>query len=389
MYSAAADPRLWPAFLESICAETGATTAMILAADEQQRPVLCSMIGSIGPTSQQAYEEHFFAHDIIRHRMQARCVGSQGWVGVRQSILSDPELEQSEYYNDYMRPLDHYHQVGAVLEKTSGYSVAGITLLRSERDGIFGAETVSLLGLLAPHIKQAIALHQRLTLLNAQGVVLDELCGNTDIAFVALGSTGLLQSRSAAAETILRKADGLKVVNGRLTAELPQEDQTLQQLIRGALNIASRPIASRSLEAAHQPCPDGSTGFTGSTESKESTGSMLLSRRPPRKPLRLTVAPLLREESAGCPSPSAIVFLSDPEATLRSRATVLRTLFRLMPSEARMADWLLQGMDVRQAAERMQITRNSARFLLKGIFRKTGVASQSGLMKLMLTLPGK
>ena len=67
---------------------------------------------------------------------------------------------------------------------------------------------------------------------------------------------------------------------------------------------------------------------------------------------------------------SAIVFLSDAVAGPPSRGIALAQLFGLMPSEVRMTDCLLEGLHIKEAAERLHLTENSARFLVKEIFRK-------------------
>ena len=115
---------------------------------------------------------------------------------------------------------------------------------------------------------------------------------------------------------------------------------------------------------------------------------MLVTRRPPRKPLQIVVTPFHSDSMFLGAFPAAIVFLADPEAKPFSRGIILRRLYRLSPSEANFVDWLVQGLDVKQTAERMRITENSARSLLKCVFRKTGLNSQSALMRMVLNLPG-
>jgi DNA-binding CsgD family transcriptional regulator len=86
--------------------------------------------------------------------------------------------------------------------------------------------------------------------------------------------------------------------------------------------------------------------------------------------------------------PAALVFISDPDAKPTSRAVVLRALYGLTPTECRLIDYLVQGHEVASAADLMRITVETARFHLKAIFRKTGTARQSHLIRLVLELPG-
>jgi DNA-binding CsgD family transcriptional regulator len=84
-----------------------------------------------------------------------------------------------------------------------------------------------------------------------------------------------------------------------------------------------------------------------------------------------------------------MVFLNDPDAQPASRASILRSLYGLTPVEARLADLLAQGCELAAAAERMNMATGTARFHLKAIFRKTGAARQSELVRMVAGLPGE
>jgi DNA-binding CsgD family transcriptional regulator len=66
----------------------------------------------------------------------------------------------------------------------------------------------------------------------------------------------------------------------------------------------------------------------------------------------------------------------------------MKMLYGLTPTESRLADLLLEGLDVRGAAQRLGITIETARFHLKRVLAKTDTRRQTELMRLMLSLPG-
>jgi DNA-binding CsgD family transcriptional regulator len=66
----------------------------------------------------------------------------------------------------------------------------------------------------------------------------------------------------------------------------------------------------------------------------------------------------------------------------------LRTLYGLTPTETRVAEHLLAGLEIRELAAKMVMTLETARFHVKRILAKTGAHRQSELMRLMLSLPG-
>jgi len=61
----------------------------------------------------------------------------------------------------------------------------------------------------------------------------------------------------------------------------------------------------------------------------------------------------------------------------------------LTPAESRLADLLLQGYEVRAAADHLRTTLETTRFHLKRVLAKTGTRRQAELMRLMLSLPGQ
>lgn len=87
--------------------------------------------------------------------------------------------------------------------------------------------------------------------------------------------------------------------------------------------------------------------------------------------------------------PCALIFISDPKAKPASREALLRSLFGLTPAESRLAQLLLDGMDLSVASEHLRLTAATERFMLKQIFSKTGCHRQSQLIRLLSLLPGE
>ena len=67
----------------------------------------------------------------------------------------------------------------------------------------------------------------------------------------------------------------------------------------------------------------------------------------------------------------------------------MKMLYGLTPRESRLADLLLEGLDVRGIAERLDITIETVRFHMKRVLAKTGTRRQTELSQLMLSLPGR
>jgi DNA-binding CsgD family transcriptional regulator len=106
------------------------------------------------------------------------------------------------------------------------------------------------------------------------------------------------------------------------------------------------------------------------------------------RPLTLMVSPLMPSPATPLSQePGVVVFLTDPDAAEPSHPERMAALFGLTPAESRMADELVQGRTVADAAERLGITQLTARVHLKRIFSKTCTCKQSELLRLLLRSP--
>jgi DNA-binding CsgD family transcriptional regulator len=67
----------------------------------------------------------------------------------------------------------------------------------------------------------------------------------------------------------------------------------------------------------------------------------------------------------------------------------MRAIYGLTPTESRIADLLLQGMEIRGISGHLGTTLETARFHVKRILTKTGSRRQSELVRRMLALPSQ
>jgi DNA-binding CsgD family transcriptional regulator len=78
------------------------------------------------------------------------------------------------------------------------------------------------------------------------------------------------------------------------------------------------------------------------------------------------------------------VFIRDPERKSQPSLELVKQLFDLTPAEARLALLLADGLTLDEAAEALEIRKNTIRAHLRSIFSKTGVKRQTTLVTLML-----
>lgn len=77
----------------------------------------------------------------------------------------------------------------------------------------------------------------------------------------------------------------------------------------------------------------------------------------------------------------AVVFVAPDRETASDEAQMYRETFGLTPAEARLAAFLKDGLSLKEAAEQLGISVNTARNQIKSVFEKLGVNRQSDLIR--------
>lgn len=115
--------------------------------------------------------------------------------------------------------------------------------------------------------------------------------------------------------------------------------------------------------------------------------SALLVSRISKAQLHLCVLPIKKQLAGRSSSLSALIFISDTAPT-SSRSSLIKHLYGVTSAEARVADLLLQGLDIREISEKLRITLETTRFQMKRLLVKTGTRRQAELLRLLAALPG-
>jgi DNA-binding CsgD family transcriptional regulator len=181
-------------------------------------------------------------------------------------------------------------------------------------------------------------------------------------AVFGLSREGRIILSNRRAEAILQAGDAIRLSNGILTSIFPEQNRHLQAALTEAVAAGA------------------GMGISPGT-------SLLLDRKSRESSLRITVTPFISPLPGSSAQLAALVFVSDSASRPQSRGAALRALYGLTPTEARIADRLLEGMDIRELGSQLGLTVETARFHVKRILSKTGTRRQTELMRMMLSLP--
>ena len=359
LYAAAAEPERWTDFLQSMKNTVGGTACSILVRDKRPGGLGQHAVSiGIEDSFVRAYNEYYSSINIVYEASLA--TDPDNYIGTLQSCIDIETYRKSEIYNDYARPQNLFHQCSALLARKDSYDAA-ISFMRPECEGAYGEEHVQLLRALTPHLRQAFQLHNTLRGHEASVAGLNAALDQSEAAMFLLDGKGHPQKFNAAGRRLIAEGNVLYLRDGLLRPRLQENCPEFDRLIRAACGTG----AGRGL------CP----------------GGVMLLHRQVGRPLHCKLTPFCSDKSIMEASPSAILFVHDPDRTPASRGEVLRSLYGLTPAEAQLADLLLVGETVATAAEKRRTTEESARTQLKTILRKTSTKRQAELICLMLSIP--
>jgi DNA-binding CsgD family transcriptional regulator len=283
-----------------------------------------------------------------------------GAVMTSEMVLPDRDLVRTEYYDGFLHKLGVRHFLGTFVFREPNV-LSHLSFLRSHRAGECAEAETRLFGHLIPHLQRAFQLHRRLVDMRTEYELAVDALDRVPVGILLLDGKGkaLLVNRSA--REILSARDGLALQNDGLHAATPEQTNALRRLISQAL-------------------------ATGIGRGLGSGGVLAVSRPSFRRPFSLFISPLRAEQSAfGEPGAVVAVFISDPERKPETSPEVLQRLYGFTAAESRVAEKLMQGESVAEAAEELHVSVNTARTHVKSMFDKTDTHRHRELLRILLS----
>jgi DNA-binding CsgD family transcriptional regulator len=309
LYAAVAVPDLWPAALEGIADLVEADHTILLAASDG-------------------------VPFVARARVAPRdLVSSTG--GARADVMP----------HSYLMPHRFGSGAGGHLHATYG---------SGKPVGSDHAKAAVLQQVL-PHLANALALRNRLSLAEERLAGLAAAIDRFDTATVLIDSTGRISHVNPRAAALAAGLDGLRIDRTGLAG--------------------ATPAATRKLRAA----------IAAVIGQGELMRRLRLQRPSYRPPLLVTVQAIWRMEIAmpGASTPCAAVFVQEPDAPVTIDRQAVADAFSLTGRETDVALLVADGVDLPAIAGRLGLGIGTVRYHLKNVFDKTDTHSQAALVALV------
>ncbi len=361
IYDAALAPDRWTQFLEDLANVIDGHCANIAFNNPTFTDPNLSVAVRFDPEALRKYRQHYSLLDPWAIAAVRRGLLRTGVVGFGRTLIDRQDLERTEFFNDFGRGFDISGGISAIIRADQAV-ITSLSLSERKGGSRFGRAEVQLLRRLMPHLQRAFQVHERLGAVAQDRAAAEGVIDKMPFGVILLDATARTVMINRAGHEILDRRDGLMLRGTLLTAATVQQNAELRRAIDQTLSICRG-------------------------EVPELLGGALALRRPSlKRPLQVFVTPIgstADGQTLSIAGPVAAVFVSDPESDATIPTTMLRTFYGLTPAETRLVSELLNHRSLKECAEILGISLNTARTQLKKLLEKTNTRRQSELLRLL------
>ncbi|MEK7994706.1 MAG: helix-turn-helix transcriptional regulator [Planctomycetota bacterium] len=358
IYDAAVDPSRWGDALNRLARPMSGGACLVM-----HDPLIAAgnvpFFSDWDAASIASYDAYYASRNAWLARVATRPVGK---AEPGEFFLPRSDLQKTEWYNDFLRPNDIASGMGVTVMRDSNRFVSAAVLLPRCSDAA-QASHVALLQRITPHIERALKVNRQLSAAEFRWSTAEECFHRLKVGIVVIGGDRKILFSNTEANRIFRQDDGLTINReGRLAAGTTADNQRLKGIFELIFGTTSPALQSES-------------------------GVMSIQRRSGMRAYGLLITRLHPPtELFGGRGPMALLFVSDVTSQ-RPSIERLSEAFGLTASEGRLLYVLLDGHGLVESAVRLDISINTAKTHLKGLFEKMGCARQADLVRTTMAHP--
>jgi DNA-binding CsgD family transcriptional regulator len=297
------------------------------------------------PLVSKLYHEQLYETDPLPYYNIA-----EGRAYALHELLRTGDPAHDSYYRDFLVPSGMTAM--RMMRVTEASGVNG-WLNITRRAGDFAPEDDALLHALAPYLRGALRNFVALEHERFNAAMANDAISRLAFGWFTLDANLQVLECDRQGESLLAHSGILgRNAAGRLTARPRKLEQDITAAIRAlATGTPSRPRA------------------------------LILNRDPW---LDMLLMPTHKSSISAKPDPAVIAYVHGDNWSSADRCEQLAELFRLLPSEARLALALSRGMTIAEAAAELGLTVETARNYSKKIYSKLGARGQSDLVRFVM-----
>jgi len=355
LYAGTLDASAWDRALIGLADSIGSSGALLFAVNPTTETILRDEIHRLDAGAVQAYRQYWITQDI---RLGAGMLFPVGEPMFERKLELQEDWERTAIFNDFLISQDTPYLLATWLHKGPDKVVA-LSFQATRHRGAFDESDAQCIKRLVPHVRRALDIRDRLETQQIRANTLSSAIEGLQFGLFVLDNKGRILDTSGLAQELLRRESVIR----------REKDHTLW--LREPAGSQLRDLVRKS---------ESSKGNSG--------GVFNVPRCDGRQNLSVLVAPMPAVPATWTGAdPRWLVFVFDPERRAEPAAAIISRDLGISEREAEIAALLAIGCDLSRISQRLGISIHTVRSHLKHIFGKTGIQSQSDLIRRILTSP--
>jgi DNA-binding CsgD family transcriptional regulator len=321
---------------------------------ERLSPAAGRFIGSTGvhPIAQQSYLAHFAGRQEWSVRGHALPLGQ---VVHSDDLIDRESFRATSFYKNFLGPWGYELAIMGMLDR-HGSDHMGIVC-----PGPVGGEPDLLreaITRLTPHIQRAARISRRIGEADMRAAAASDMLNSSPYCAIALGPNLEMLLSNKMGEAVIARGDGFMISHGKLVVNDHETQRKLSEMANGKSS-------------------DRAMTFTAVGKS----GRQIVMTA-------LVVDAEHGDQFAAKAGGTALMLVGGQRMEISDEATkALQSGFGLTAAEARLASFLIEGSGVRGYAADKGVSIEAGKYLLKGIYAKTGLSNQTELIAMLREVP--
>ncbi|MBR9910622.1 MAG: helix-turn-helix transcriptional regulator [Gammaproteobacteria bacterium] len=345
----------WSSFLDRLCTATGSRDA--------------SLVFSVLKPEENFYlltnDREFWSRstkDSIRHllSMSETLHISQPEPSTIAETLRADQFYKSELYLNYLKPIGIRFLLSQDLAFEDTYRIK-LSVERTDDCADFGEAEKAVFEWITPHLRRAVQLREERIQHSRLNDITNSTLSKVSVGALTLDADGRVITTNSMAKVILQGGRGLTLLEDRLKATDPRQNQELKSAIKHALHLSK------------------------TAETEQSGTGFRIEKYPGKPQLDMVIKPISNTTYDGTNLASRVViYLNDCErSNVDLNIEMLRNIYSMTPCEAQISVYLAEGKTQAQVAELLGVSINTVKTHLRGIYDKLDAKNQSQVVAIL------
>lgn len=321
---------------------------------ERLNPPAGRFIGAAGvhPLAAQAYTAHFAGNQEWSQRGHDLQLGQ---IVMSDELIPRDEFKETDFYQKFLGPWGYELALIGMLDRQGSDHMG---LICPGPPDVDTSGLIEAITLLTPHIQRAARISRRIGEADMRANTAADLLNSSPYAVIALGPDMELLMANSLGQAILDRGGGVSVRQGRLRLENSATLATLAEMAAGRSKDYSITFTTTSSDGAE-------VVMNAVAVSREHSDNFV-------------------SEAGG----ATLMLIGGQRIEISDTLIgALQNAFSLTKAEARLAAFLIKGTGVRGYVADRGVSVEAGKYLLKGIYAKTGISNQTELVAFLREAP--